>query len=82
MNDLVQRLNDLCDSYQWTTTWYLKDLRSGQEADREGHKVVPSASTRKIAVLMAALKGVHDARFTLDQPVEIQAKYQDNNSVC
>lgn len=80
MEDLVRRLNDLCDSYPYTTTWYLKDLRSGQEADRDGHKVVPSASTRKIAILMAALKGVNEGRFMLDQPVEIQAKYQDNNS--
>ena len=80
MNALAQRLNTWCDGYPWTTTWYLKDLRSAQEADREGHKVVPSASTRKIAILMTALKGVNEGRFTLDQPVEMQAKYQDNNS--
>lgn len=60
------------------TGWYLKDLYSGADADRNGHTVVPSACTRKIAVMMA----VHQGKFTLDQPVTIQAKYQDNRSGC
>ena len=32
--------------------------------------------------MMAALKAVNEGRFSLDQPVPIQAKYQDNNSGC
>jgi beta-lactamase class A len=55
-------------------------MRSGEEADRSGQVVVPSASTRKIAILATALKAVHEGRLRLDQPVEIQAKYQNNNS--
>ena len=73
-------LNELCDAQPFDTGWYFKDLRSGAESDRNGHVVIPSASTRKIAIMMAALKAVHDGRFTLDQPVIIQAKYQDNRS--
>lgn len=80
MNELAQHPNARCDEYPWTTTWYLKDLRSGHEADREGHKILPFASTRKIVILMAALKGVNEGRFTLDQPVEMHANYQDNTS--
>ncbi len=82
MQDLVRQLNDLCDAQPFHTGWYLKDLRSGETADRNGHTIVPSASTRKIAILMTALQGVNVGDFTLDQPVTITAKYQNNNSGC
>ena len=82
MDTLVQDLNKLCDEHPFHTGWYLKDLRTGATADRHGHVVVPSASTRKIAIMMTALKAVHEARLTLDQPVTIQAKYQNNDSGC
>ncbi|HLT20959.1 MAG TPA: serine hydrolase [Thermomicrobiales bacterium] len=80
MNQLVDELNRLCDAQPFHTGWHLKNLRTGETADRFGDQVVPSASTRKIAIMMAALKGVNEGRFSLDQPVEILAKYQDNNS--
>ncbi len=82
MEALVRQLNELCDSQPFHTGWYLKDLRTGAAADRHGNVIVPSASTRKIAIMMAALKGVHAGDFALDQPVTIQAKYQHNNSGC
>ena len=80
MRDLVQRLNQLCDGQPFQTSWYLKDLASGERADRSGHVPVPSASTRKISIMMAALSAVHDGKLSLDQHVTIEAKYQDNDS--
>jgi beta-lactamase class A len=77
---LVEDLNQMCDEQPFATSWHLKNLRTGETAHRAGDVVVPSASTRKIAILMTALKGVNDGKFSLDQPVEIQAKYQNNNS--
>src|SRR4029079_5570908 len=62
------------------TGWYLKDLATGRTADRMGDVPVPSASTRKISILMAALKAVHDGKLALDQKVTIEARYQDNDS--
>jgi len=41
---------------------------------------VPSASTRKISIMMAALAAVHAGKLSLDQPVTIDKKYQDNDS--
>ena len=82
LDTLVSDLNKLCDEHPFHTGWYLKDLRTGETADRHGHVVVPSASTRKIAIMMTALKAVHEGRLTLDQPVTIQAKYQNNDSGC
>ena len=80
MDELIRRLNGLCDEQPFDTRWYLKDLRSGQEADRAGDVVGPSASTRKISILMAALREAHAGRVSLDQPVVIMKHYQNNNS--
>jgi beta-lactamase class A len=82
LDSLVSDLNKLCDEHPFHTGWYLKDLRTGESADRHGQIVVPSASTRKIAIMMTALKAVHEGRLALEQPVTIQAKYQDNDSGC
>src|SRR5262245_22053663 len=53
---LVKELNRLCDEQPFSTGWHLKVLATGETAQRRGHDVVPSGSTRKIAILMAALK--------------------------
>jgi beta-lactamase class A len=82
LDTLVRDVNKLCDEQPFHTGWYLKDLHTRETADRHGHIVVPSASTRKIAIMMAALKAVHEGRLALDRPVVIQAQYQNNDSGC
>jgi beta-lactamase class A len=80
MRDLVKRMNDLSDALPFETSWYLKDLDSGATADRRGDVPVPSASTRKISIMMAALAAVHAGKLSLDQKLTIEARYQDNDS--
>jgi beta-lactamase class A len=80
MRDLVLRLNELSDAQAFQTSWYVKDMASGQRADRFGGVPVPSASTRKISIMMAALAAVHAGKLSLDQKVTIDKKYQDNDS--
>ncbi len=80
MRDLVVRLNELCDALPFQSSWYVKDMTSGQRADRFGGVPVPSASTRKISIMMAALAAVHAGKLSLDQKVTIDKKYQDNDS--
>jgi len=80
MRDLVKRLNELCDAVPFQSSWYLKDLATGVAADRQGDVPVPSASTRKISIMMAALAAVHAGKLALDQRVTIDARYQDNDS--
>ena len=79
---LEQELNKLCDEQPFHTGWYFKNLRTGDILQRHGDVVVPSASTRKIAIMMAALKAVHEGKLALDQPVVMEAKFQDNDSGC
>jgi beta-lactamase class A len=76
------RLNALCVAQPFETGWYLKDLTTGETADRRGDVAVPSASTRKIAILMAALRAVHAGRLSLDQPVVIRREFQISDSGC
>jgi beta-lactamase class A len=80
MQELAARLHALCDALPFQSSWYLKDLTTGARADRLGDVPVPSASTRKISIMMAALKAVHDGKLALDQKVTIDARFQDNDS--
>src|SRR5213592_5021594 len=80
MRDLVRRLNELCDALPFQSSWFLKDLATGATADRAGAVPVPSASTRKISIMMAALAAVHAGKLSLDQKVTIEARHQDNDS--
>jgi beta-lactamase class A len=80
MRDLVKQLNDLCDALPFQASWYLRDLATGATANRLGDQPVPSASTRKISIMMAALAAVHAGKLALDQKVTIEARYQDNDS--
>jgi len=82
LRSLVDRLNELCDAQPFETGWYLKDLTTGDDAARRGDVVVPSASTRKIAIMMTAMRAVHAGRLSLDRPVRIEARYQENATGC
>ena len=80
MRALAERMNALCDALPFQISWYLQSLGTGERADRLGDLPVPSASTRKISILMAALKAVHDGKLALAQKVTVEARYQDNDS--
>jgi beta-lactamase class A len=77
MQDLVARMNAICDAQPFDTTWYAKDLATGWEADRGGEVVVPSASTRKTSILMHALSKVHEGALRLDEPCTIEKRLQE-----
>jgi beta-lactamase class A len=79
---LASRLHELCGDQPFETGWYLKDLTTRESTHRRGDVIVPSASTRKISIMMTALRAVNAGSLSLDQPVTIQAKYQISNSGC
>ena len=74
MRDLVTRMNELCDALPFQTSWYLKALATGETANRLGDTPVPSASTRKISIMMAALAAVHSGKLALDQAVTVASR--------
>ena len=79
MQTLVDQLNHLCNNKSLHVGWYVKDLRTGESADRNGHTIVPSASVRKISIMMCALEAVNQGSLSLEQGIEIQEKYQEND---
>jgi beta-lactamase class A len=80
VKDLAKQMNALCDAQPFQSSWYLMDWKSGDTANRAGDVPVPSASTRKISIMMAALASVHAGKLALDKKCTIDAKYQDNDS--
>ncbi|GGG36640.1 serine hydrolase [Caldovatus sediminis] len=76
MDELVTCLHAICDAQPFRTSWYLRDLTTGREADRDGDVPVPSASVRKTSIMMAALRAVHEGRLRLDEPCTIEARLQ------
>jgi beta-lactamase class A len=83
-DELTRSLNALCDAHPFTTTWHLRDLRTRRIAERDAERVLPSASVRKIAILLAALSAVSRGELELEQPVTIDTRWQnpDNFSGC
>ena len=65
MQDVTEKLYALCEDEPYVTGWYLKYLKTGATADRNGEMVFPSASTRKISIMMAALAAVHAGTLSL-----------------
>src|SRR5690606_17921696 len=78
MQELANGLNQLCDDQPFTSHWYFKNLRTGEEAHRAGDIVLYGASTRKVPIMMAVMKEGHDGRMSLDQPFVIEEQYQKN----
>lgn len=79
MQTLVDGMNHVCDDKPFHVGWYVKDFRTGETADRNGDTVVPSASVRKISIMMCAMRAVNEGSLSLEQRIKIQAKYQEND---
>ena len=80
MEELKHKLNSICDKQSFQTTWTLKNLINDKTIDRDGDKPVYSASTRKISILMSALKQVNENKLDLDEKLVIKSDYFNNTS--
>ena len=68
MHQLTERLNVICDEQPFTTTFCVRNSRTGQQTDRSGTIPLPSASTRKISIMMTLLRKVHAGRVDFAEP--------------
>ena len=82
IEELAAILNRLCDAQSFHAGWFVKHFATGDSASRHGDVVVPSASTRKIAIMIATLAAARARRVRLDQPVEIDADHQKTDWGC
>jgi beta-lactamase class A len=77
---VVTRLNARCEAHPFHVGWYLRDLRTGLHAGRNADVVVPAASTRKVAILMAAMRAVHRGDLDLEAPVTVDERWLVSDS--
>jgi beta-lactamase class A len=73
--DLLARLGALSENRGFDVYWHLR-LARGEELSRGGDTVLPSASVRKVSVMMLALSAVHQGRLSLAAPVIIDEAAQ------
>jgi beta-lactamase class A len=78
MRALSYRLHAISDAQPFASSWYVKDLRSGEAIDRRGSEPMPSASTRKVSIMMAALREAHAGHIDLSSQVTIEPRLQQD----
>ncbi len=71
MDELIQRLNAICEEQPFITSWSVKDYTFARQAERRGAIAVPSASTRKISIMMALLRKAHAGQVDLNEPCTV-----------
>lgn len=74
MSTLQIALEAICDEQPFRTAFAVKRLDTGETLGREELVPTPSASTRKIAIMMAALKAVHEGRLDMDEPITLEER--------
>jgi beta-lactamase class A len=79
--DRVERaaaaLGAIVDAVPFPVAWFLHDLRTRASARRDGDRVVPAASTRKVAILTSALQAVGRGELDLAQDVVLDGRHRD-----
>jgi len=82
LDKLNHKLNQISESQDFDVKWFFKDLDTGQSLNRNGDEIGPSASTRKISILMAAMKAVNEGKIGLLDEIVPDEKYWGTNSGC
>lgn len=81
MEDLEARLNAISEARPYDVRWYVRDVRSGTRIHRNGDDVIPSASTRKVSILMTVLRSVADGRLDLEETIPTTEAYREGNFI-
>lgn len=76
-DELTESLGASCRSQPFASAWALTDVATGREIAQAGDRVVPAASTRKVAIMMTVLRAVSSGRLDLDREVPIDDRYRD-----
>jgi beta-lactamase class A len=76
MQALSDQLNAISDAQPFGSGWHVRNLRTGEAIDRNGGVPMPSASTRKVSIMMAALREAHHGRIDLAAHATIEARLQ------
>lgn len=67
-------LNAICDAQPFVTRFMVRNCLTGQQIGRGAAEETPSASTRKVSIMMAAFRAVSEGRLNLDTPITYEAR--------
>lgn len=81
MEELTARLNSISEAAPYDVRWHVSDIETGESADRNGDDVIPSASTRKVAIMMTIFRGVSEGRWDLTETIPTTDEYRDGNFI-
>lgn len=77
MNDLAGSLKNICENVPYTVRYSILDKRHGGSFELGANEETPSASTRKISIMLATLKAVHDGRLELDAQIVYEPRLRE-----
>ncbi len=75
---LAERLHAICDAQPFRTAFAARIIGTGEVVGREADVPTPSASTRKVSIMMAAFKAAHEGRLDLAEPVVLEERLKQD----
>lgn len=81
MEDLTTRLDAISEASPYDVRWHINDLRGEGSTNRNGDDVIPSASTRKVAIMMTIFRGVSEGQWDLTETIPTTEEYQEGNFI-
>ncbi|MEO2039197.1 MAG: serine hydrolase [Martelella sp.] len=70
-------LAKICDAQDFTVRFKVKNLLTGETIERGATEETPSASTRKISIMMAALKAIENGRLSFDEKIVYEPRHAE-----
>ncbi|MCP8884697.1 serine hydrolase [Devosia sp. XJ19-1] len=77
MHDLTNALRHIRESVPDTVRYSILDKRHNRVVERDSEAEASSASTRKISIMLAALRAVYDGRLDLDAPILYEPRLRE-----
>ncbi len=68
------RLHAICGAQPFRTSFYVKRLDTGEAFGQQADTPTPSASTRKVSIMMAVFKAAHEGRLDLDEKLVVEER--------
>ncbi|MBB4122001.1 serine hydrolase [Martelella radicis] len=70
-------LAEICNAQDFTVRFKVKNMLTGEVIERGASEETPSASTRKISIMMAALKAIHEGRLSFDEKITYEPRHAE-----
>ena len=77
MNIITSSLNSICEGLPYSVRYSILNVRDGAVFERAEREETPSASTRKISIMLAVLNAASEGRLDLDDHIVYEPRLRD-----